>query len=237
MDAIQMPPDIDQWSPEMEGAAPPVPVAPTQAEDGVPVIDSIVALVSGEGVYLQVAIIDPADDSVTPVLRWRVKDTGGGVPGAWVQQEYSDAEPDSGLILLSTGVVPAETLLEVQAAFRFSNRKLGTFSSPPEQIVTTVDYVAPDIISDLVVSAGAGSVTLEFQAPNSSNYRATDIYRNTSSDESSATVVRVEYGAPNASVSWTDGALAAGSYWYWLRSRNGSGVQSASVATGELIVT
>ncbi|MER9710157.1 hypothetical protein NKJ13_07795 [Mesorhizobium sp. M0174] len=137
MTFVVMPADIDAWTPAIdEGSAPPVP--PKPESDGVPsaVIDTVYAVASAGSAYIRVAIIDPNTADVTTVLRYRIVDTGGGVPGAWIEQKYPDAVPAAGLIIVNTNAVPLETQIEVQAAFIGSNGKYGTWSDS-EIVYTT----------------------------------------------------------------------------------------------------
>ncbi|TIP07792.1 hypothetical protein [Mesorhizobium sp.] len=239
MTFIAMPADIDAWDPATdEGAAPPVP--PKPVSEGLPqaIIDTAAAVAGGGSVYIRVAIVDPNRDDVTPVLRYRVSDSGGGVPGAWVEQKFPDAAPSAGLIVLNTNPVPADISIDVEANYIGSDGSYGDEWSDTETIVSTVDTVPPAAVTDVVTTGGVGEVALTWNSPNSGNYHAANIRRNTTNNEGTATLVRTEYGAPSSPDAWTDTGLAAGSYWYWIRSMNASGVESTtSVATGEVVVT
>lgn len=115
----------------------------------------------------------------------------------------------------------------------------GTLSDYTDTITLTAiaDTTAPGIITNLVATGAVGQVDFTWKTPNSSNYVACNIYRNTSDDEETAIAAHTEWGAASSSDSYSDESLTAGSYYYWFRSRNGSGVESASVASGEVIVT
>lgn len=180
MDVIKMPADIDAWNPSTdEGSAPPIPQKPDPTTQFAPIIDGIFAKVSGPSVYLQIFLIDPNDDSLTPVIRWRVKDTGAGDPGAWVQLEFPDAEPDAGLIEVATGAVPADTVLQVEAAWR-SGSAIWPWSSPTSEITTTVDLVAPLALTDFAVTGGSmhlGHAPLSFTTKNDAHLVNIAIYR------------------------------------------------------------
>jgi hypothetical protein len=182
MDVIQMPEDIDAWTPASdEGAAPPIPPKPDPEEEGVPTIDSIAALISGDSVYLQVALVDPANDTLIPWLAWRVQDTGSGDPGAWVELRFPDAEPDAGLIILNTGAVPADTILEVRAAYSSGSGDKGEWTDPPEEISTTIDTVAPAALTSFAITGGValalGHAPLTFTTTNDAHLHAIAIYR------------------------------------------------------------
>lgn len=144
-------------------------------------------------------------------------------------------------IAVADGATSAESfLLEDGGEYEFQvrYRSLSEGAWTASIVLTAIaDTVAPGIITALVVTPGVGKVDMSWQSPNSSNFAATNIYRNTSNTEGTATLIHTEYGAANSPFNYTDTPLAAGSYWYWLRSRNWSGVESASVASGEQVVT
>ncbi|MES0168254.1 hypothetical protein NKJ87_20065 [Mesorhizobium sp. M0027] len=129
MTFIVMPADIDAWNPaEDEGAAPPIPPKAERKQIPVPVIDTVYAVASAGSAYIRVVIIDPNRDDLTPKLRYRIVDTGGGVTGAWIEQRFPDAVPEVGLIVMNTNAVPLESQIEVQAAFIGANGSSGTWS-------------------------------------------------------------------------------------------------------------
>jgi hypothetical protein len=99
-------------------------------------------------------------------------------------------------------------------------------------ITPVADETAPGPVVLGTITGGAGQVALNWTAPNSANYFAASIRRNTTNNEGTATLVRTEFGAPSAADSYTDTGLAPGTYWYWIKARNASGVESTSVATG-----
>lgn len=239
MTFVVMPPDIEAWDPATdEGAAPPVP--PKPVSEGIPValIDTVAAVSGGGSVYVRVVLVDPDRDDLTPVVRYRVADTGGGVPGTWVEQKFPDAEPDAGLIVLNTNPVPTNTSIEVEANYIGSNGTYGDLWSDTETVVSTVDSTPPGPVENVVATGGVGQVALTWDSPNSGNYYAANIRRNTVDNEGASSVVRTEYGPASTADAWTDTGLAAGTYYYWIRSVNASSVEStSSVATGAVVVT
>lgn len=183
MDVIKMPADIDAWNPATdEGSAPPIPAKPDVDVINVPEIDTVQARVNGSSVYLLVVIIDPDDESLTPMLRWRVKDTGSGSPGAWTTLSYPEEEPELGYITLTTGAVPADTILEVQACFlgTMGQEGSGVWTEPPEEIDTTIDTVAPLALTAFAVTGGSvhmGHAPLSFTTANDPHLQNINIYR------------------------------------------------------------
>lgn len=144
-------------------------------------------------------------------------------------------------IAVAEGATSAESfLLEDGAQYEFQVRyrsiSVGEWS--PSIVVTAVaDPIAPDPINSLVVTGGTSKVDTSWQSPNSSNFAATNIYRNTTNNLGTATLIRTEYGAANFPFTYTNQPLAAGTYYYWFRSRNYSGVQGTAVASGAIVVT
>ncbi|MEN0115445.1 MAG: hypothetical protein AAGD15_01875 [Agrobacterium cavarae] len=143
MDIIQHPDNIDAWNPNIdEGKQPPVPTAPNYAGVDTPVLNLVQARASNGSVFIRVVIIDPEDESLTPMVRYRVSDIGSGVPGAWVEQSFPDADPDTGFINMNTNTVPADQLLDIQAAFKTAGGAISDWT-PTQQIRSTVDNTAP----------------------------------------------------------------------------------------------
>ena len=108
--------------------------------------------------------------------------------------------------------------------------------SASEYVTPVADPTAPAAVEDVDAVGGTGAVSVSWTAPNSPNYVAAHIRRNTSNVESGAPV-RVEYGPPSLADSWSDTGLTAGDYYYWIRAANASGVESAPVAVGPITVT
>jgi hypothetical protein len=238
MTFILMPADIDAWNPATdEGSAPPVPPKPVSDGIPTPIIDTVAAVSGGGSVYIRVALVDPSRDDLTPDVRYRVTDIGGGTPGAWVEQRYSESVPVAGLIVLNTNPVPNNTSIDIQAAYIGSNGSFGDWSGT-ETLLSTVDTVPPAVVTSVAAIGGVGQVDLTWNSPNSGNYFSANIRRNTVNVEGSATVVRTEYGPPSSPDAWSDTGLAAGTYYYWIRSMNASGVESTSAgATGAVTVS
>lgn len=211
MDFIQHPDNIDDWNPATdEGQQPPVPVVPNFEGVVTPVINLVQAKTNGQSVYIRVVIIDPDDDSLTPIVRYRVADADGlGTPGAWVEQEFPDAVPSGGYVDLATNVVPSDKLLDVQVAFKVSNKR-GDWSVTAN-ITSTVDPVAPAALASFTQTAGTphlGNAVFSLTTPNDSHIRSVKLYRkavgsgiNTAVDTPIATLSVVA----SATYGYTDG--------------------------------
>ncbi|MGV1867232.1 MULTISPECIES: hypothetical protein [unclassified Rhizobium] len=231
------PDNIEDWTPAMdEGQQPPVPSAPNSAGLDTAVISSVVAVPNNGTVYLTVTINDPNDSSLTPSVRYRVADTGGGTPGGWVEKVNSDATPSAGSIVLTTDVVPSDKVLEVQAAFINAKGQYSDWSAT-EDVTSTSDPTPPSPVTGVSITPGAGTATYAWTAPNSSNYAGARLYWNTTNNFSSATAVSPpKYGTPGASYSQAV-ALTAGVKYGWVVSFNKSGIAGTPAATGAFTVT
>lgn len=238
MEMVQHPDNIDDWTPSTdEGAQPPVPPAPGNAGLVTPVINSIVATASSGSVFLQVKIVDPADSSLTPTVRYRIHDVGGGTPGSWSEKINSNAVPSGGFITLVTDVVPSDQLLDVEAAFVSTKGKYSDWS-PVQSVTSTSDPTPPAVVTAVTATGGVGQVTLGWTAPNSANYAGAKLYWNTVNTFSSATAVSTpEYGSPGLVDSRIVTGISAGTRFAWVASINRAGVAAAPVATGAFTVT
>lgn len=171
------PTDLDDWDPATdEGSAPPVPPKPTIKDLSTPAIDSVVAVSNGSSVYLRVTIDELTDDSTYPAVRYRVHDTGGGNPGNWIEQDFSDFTVADGLIALNTNPVPDDQLLDVQVA---SIGSKGSYSewSASEQVTSTVDSTAPQELLIFSALGDAGKFVASFGTTNDSHLVKVAIYK------------------------------------------------------------
>ncbi|MDX0555531.1 hypothetical protein GOL37_27295 [Sinorhizobium medicae] len=237
MDFVEQPDGIDDWNPTTEeGQQPPVPPAVNASNIPTPVINLIQAKASNNSVYIRVVVIDPADDSFIPVVRYRVADIGAGTPGAWIEQPFPGADPSGGYINLNTNTVPVDQELQVQVAFKASNGKYSNWSVT-EEVTSTADPTPPGVVTSPSAVGGVGAATFNWNAPNSSNYAGAKIYWNTVNNFGTASYAGPpEYGASSSADS-TSRSFAAGTYYGWIVSINHSGIEGASAATGTFTVT
>lgn len=226
MTITKHPDNIDAWNPATdEGQQPPVPPKPNAEDILTPVINLVQAVASGGTVYVRVKIEDPEDDTLDPVVRYRVSDAGGGTPGPWVSQTFTNPTPSGGYITLTTQTVPADTDIDVEVAFRASDGDIGNYT-PTETVFAAADPTPPAAVTSVSVITGvAGQVTINWTAPNSSNYDAAKVRWNTVNDKTTSTYnAPAESGSANGNYSRTI-TLAAGTYYAWISSVNRSGVE------------
>ncbi|RVG91430.1 hypothetical protein [Sinorhizobium meliloti] len=237
MDFVEQPDGIDDWNPTTEeGQQPPVPPAVNASNIPTPVINLIQAKASNNSVYIRVVVIDPADDSFIPVVRYRVADIGAGTPGAWIEQAFPGADPSGGYINLNTNTVPVDQELQVQVAFKASNGKYSNWSVT-EEVTSTADPTPPGVVTSPSATGGLGTATFNWTAPNSSNYAGAKIYWNTVDSFGTASYAGPpEYGASSSADS-TSRSFVAGTYYGWIVSINHSGIEGAAAATGTFIVS
>ncbi|AJY47849.1 hypothetical protein TM49_01520 [Martelella endophytica] len=238
MQWVLHPDDIDAWNPATdEGAQPAIAAEPNAADLEQPVIQSVSAIGGGGSVYLRVAIDDPEDDSLTPIVRYRVADAGAGSPGGWVEQAFPGAQPSAGSIVLDTQTVPADTLLQVQAAVKNSKGTYSDFSAT-EEVQTISDPVPAGEVIGAAAVGGAGQATYSWTAPNADNYRGARLYYNTVNSFGTASAVSPPtYGAAGGNYGAIVSGLDADTYFGWITTINRSGLEGDPVATGSFTVT
>jgi hypothetical protein len=133
----------------------------------------------------------------------------------------------------TTGTLEEDEEYEFQLAFQTEKGRKGDWSAS----TVGTPNATPDPVTGVSAVGGAGTVDLSWTAPSDANYVAANIYRNTTNDEGTATLVRTEPGSPSAADSWQDTGLTAGDYYYWIRAKNDLNIESSSVATGAVTVT
>lgn len=229
------PENIDAWNPATdEGKMPPVPPRVALAGVDVPVINLVQAKPRSDSVYLRVVIIDPADDSVYPVVRYRVANDGSGNPGEWVEQRFPNATPSGGFINMSTSVVPANTLLDIQVAFIASDGDYGDWSVTAN-VTSTIDPNRPATPTNMTAVNSAGTVTVSAKAAND-NTRYLVFKRGTSSQTfAQATLIGQYNVSANQIISFTD-APGTGTWKYWCGAENNSGIASLAQASQTVTV-
>ena len=236
MDVVQHPENIDSWNPVTdEGKQPPVPTPPGSTEIDVPVLNLVQSRSTGDSVYIRVVIIDPEDESLTPIVRYRLADNGTGNPGAWVEQRFPDAAASSGFVDLNTNVVPTNQLLDVQVAFETAGGALSEWSTTAS-VTSIIDPVAPS--APVSMSAPNSTVTVPVSATAANdNTRYLVFKRGTTLQSFAAATLIARYSASaNQTIAFND-VPGSGTWKYWCGSENISGVTSATQASATAVVT
>lgn len=156
------------------------------------------------------------------------------MPGPWVEQIFPRIE-DGGNVMLQSGPVPPDTMLEAQVAFRYpSGIRSAAKPDAPIQVGTTADVLPPSKVTNLVASSADSAVYLVFNAPNSGNYRSATIYRGDTDVEADATLRGTVFGPASAEARFNDTA-GPGRWYYFVRARNASNLEADSVRTSVII--
>jgi len=169
---------------------------------------------------------DHVADSLTYELEWE-RTSGSTGPQSTVSSPAVD-QVRSGY--LADGV-----------QYKFRLRAWSTGSSSDwtvyELRTATADPTPPGVVTAASATGGAGQATFNWTAPNSANYAAARLYRNTVNSFSGAILVATEYGAPSTPDSHTVTGLTAGVRYGFIEAINASGVAATAVATGSFTVT
>lgn len=219
------------WNPATEEGDAPV-IEEDSSGDGIPLPTNFNATIQRKTIngakypYAKLTF-DPAPEGL--ITQARYKETSSA---AWLNISVAE---DAG--------VAESPILDDNAEYEFQvRRKSVSEGAWTASIVLTAvaDTAAPGPITNLVVtpgSTGSASINMSWQSPNSNNFAATNIYRNIVNDFAVASLIHTEYGAANFPFTYTDSPLANGTYYYWFRSRNFSGIQGTAVPSGAKTVT
>ncbi len=235
MDIMQHPENIDIWNPAVdEGRQPSTPPRTSQAGVLTPVINLVQARPNGDSVYVRVVIIDPEDDSLIPVVRYRLVDAGSGSPGPWIEQRFPNPVPAGGFIDMSTNVVPSNKLLDVQVAFIASDGDYGPWSITAN-VTSTVDPTAPAAPINMTTSNASGTVTVTATAAND-NTKYLVFKRGTTGQSFAAATLIGQYNVTaNQTISFPN-TPGAGTWKYWCGAENGSGIPSPTQASSTITI-
>lgn len=234
--------DVDDYdAPVDEGDAPPVPAEPESLAPGAPTdinvtVEQFQISASQFGVRLAVSFDEPSTDAqLDYAVRYRII-TSTGVGGAFITQTFNNP-PDAigGRITLLTNIVDGDESLEVQTQAIGGGHGPSAWSSST-YVDTTVDDAAPGVVTSLTDLSSTDHVHLAWRAPNSPNFHSAKVYRNTIDDVGSSSLAGEVFGAASALQSLDDDGLFSGTYYYWVRSANGSEIVGVAVATGAIIV-
>lgn len=92
---------------------------------------------------------------------------------------------------------------------------------------TTIAPSAPTGLS-AVVGSPAVTVLVSFTAPNSGNFYAARVWRNTVNNFGTASDISGQiFGSPNQALSYTDNSPGVGTKYYWVTAENSSGADSS----------
>ena len=238
VELVHLPASAYAWSTAEEGPRPVVPadtagtpVAPTPT--GV-TADLEWSTVSGGVIVGRIAIeVDPLTGdaaSFQTVGQYKLSSSG----------DWLDMAEDGPWRVLSPIVTDGETY-NVRVAHAYS----GGAQSPslsawvtPSDVVVVADPTAPAAASagDFDAVAASPDVVISWTMPNFANVSYGTIYRGTSASFGAATAIATVYGTANTPVSYTDAAPGTGTFYYWIKAFNGSGVGSAAEGPDSVVL-
>jgi len=189
-------------------------------------------------------------EGIPPPINFRVSVTS--VPTALVQWdaaaegvttrvEYKLAADSEWTIVTDVeGTSLALTLVEDETyEFRARSIGLSRWSAYSSTITATiaVDGTAPGVPTSLSISSIGieGDVTVYWTQPADANTAGANVYRHTSNDAGSATLVGTTGGGPSAAKSFVDvGPFGPNTYYWWVAAINGSAVEGTRTAAGSI---
>ncbi len=124
-----------------------------------------------------------------------------------------------------------DATIEAQGQNLTGTKRTSGWSPDPADLTDSIaNPIAPAALVSFTATVSVSDVDIDLQAPNDAEYRGTRIYRADYAggylggfDIDDATLIQTEYGATNATDTWTDTALAAGVHAYWGIPINSSG--------------
>lgn len=172
-------------------------------------------LVGGQSSAYGVASWDHLSDALTYEMEWQLDDASEPPQSA----ESREGETELRTSALRDGV-----------DYRFRLRTLSNGATSEwttyETETAVADTVAPGAPPDFDSLVAGSDVTLDWVNPNSPNHHRTVLYRGTTSSFGAAVPIYTANGGIGEARAYTDYALASGTYWWWVRSFNASGVGS-----------
>lgn len=210
-----------------EGTAPGNPPDTSTPVSLDPPADINVSCVSRDGIpFLVVTWTEPDRTALAQEIEYRTSDGG-----TWINMSVSD-----GVGLAESGVVTSGVNYDVIVRTRSPGGQFGDYS-PIITITATPNATAPTppVLVSAVVSGRSVAISLNMSA--ALNSIGARVYRNTVNTFGTATLIGSLFGSPGTPSSFTDGALAVGTYYYWLTAVNGSNfVASTPVPTGAKVI-
>lgn len=240
MQFVGSPDDLDTYDAATEElSAPPVPAKPDKVS--APALTSILITaeqIDGSGgsasVYLAVEFDEPDRSDLSYQVRWR----SPGGSGPWTTEVFTDGYTVSaGRVKLRTGLVPANTTVEVQVASRASRGSAGPYSAP-ENVDTTLSLVPPASPTIGPATGGVGAASIPLSAPNSANVELLRVFRVLSGGGfgSAVDVSGDLFCSPNQSFTFID-EPPPGSYDYYAVAENSTGSASSPAGPTTAVVS
>ncbi|HEV7323523.1 MAG TPA: fibronectin type III domain-containing protein [Bosea sp. (in: a-proteobacteria)] len=207
------------------------------------------------GAIAHVDEIDPPGEVAAEVER---SDISGGISGvairlSWAASPRPDVAAEAqyaaagtegwlAMVLAADGLSAVTPLLTDGGGYDLRVRFVAGGTDSDWSAVGPITAVADEVVTGpptgFVANGGTGQAMLAWTAPADANIGAVRIYRAPSGMPfGSATVVVTVSLGPNQPFDMTDGGLVAGSYDYWARALNRSGLGDVASTAGPMTAT
>ncbi len=215
---------------EVEGAILSASVARVQAPASITVVSgSTAAIVSGSTITARVRAEWPASTSASALAyewEWRREAT------TW--QAGGRLDVDAARVAY---VVP----VWIDDDYEVRVRTIGLYGSSSWRtssvVVASGPTIAIDAASIRTATGGAGQVALVLDQADDDAPTKIEVWRATVNDVASASLITSRSATANVTVNWTNTGLAAGTYYFWARARDGFGNVSAYSAVKSATAT
>ena len=231
---VSVDPNIDAWNPATEEGDPAAVgdrVASQPLET--PTISEADPQFSSDGTAAQVQVeVDAPDrDDLTWYARW--KESSAAV---WNEQTYSDIDAGTAVTLL-VGLVPLNSSIDVAVAYQVGDGRVSEWSTT-ETVSTSTAGLAPPPPTELTATGGTGESSVSWRNPTSGNLAYLRVYRGPTTSFGDASLISGDIvGGLGEVMSLDDTGLSAGTYYYWVRAFNATGVGSTAAGPDDAVVT
>lgn len=232
-DWVRVDPNIDAWNPATEEGEPaPVEdrIAPAPLET--PTISTAVAELdaTGTGARIRITVEGYDRSDITWYARWR-----STTDASWNEQEYSDIDPGPSALLV-TSVVPTGIAVDVAVAYSTGDGRVSEWS-PSSTVSTSTAGLAPSPATELTATGAAGSATVAWRNPTTSNFGFVRVYRGTMNVFSSASQIGSDITGGLGQVQQITDTVSVGTYYYWVRAYSSAGIAAAATGPQSAAVT
>ncbi|MYL97076.1 hypothetical protein GR702_04720 [Novosphingobium sp. FGD1] len=232
-DWIAANPNIDAWNAATEEGEPaPIGnrVAPQPLET--PTISTAAAELdsTATGARIRIMVEGYDRDDITWYARWRAT-----TDASWNEQEYSDVDPGPAALLV-TSVVPVDIAVDVAVAYSTGDGRVSPWSEA-SSVSTSTASLAPAPATELTATGAAGSATVAWRNPTSSNFGYVRIYRGTTNVFSAAAQIGGDITGGLGQVQQVTDTVTAGVWYYWVRAYSAGGVAASPTGPQSATVT
>lgn len=234
-EAISLDASAYDWTTAEEGTAPPVP--------GAPLVDAAIPAVSGFAVAQESRAVNGALRAAFAILTWTAPTD---ISLSTQTRVKRTSEPAANWIDIPVLIDLARSEygpLADATQYEFQARHLSPSGRPGPWTVSVLLTAVADPTPPGPVTGFSGSTDattdeplFTFTAPNSANFQRGHLYRSSGGVFPGGTPLAVIAGAPNQTVTYRDTVTGSGSWNFWLRAANGSGVESAEAGPVALTV-